>query len=271
MGRIEQGTVEVDGVETFLRRVAGEGPPTLFVHGNPTHSQDWVPFLERMEGAAVALDLPGWGRSERPPRFDYTMHGLARFVGRFLDVLDVDEYALAMHDWGAVALIAAQREPDRVRRLALINGVPLLPGYRWHWVGRLWRRRGLGELVNLTATRAGTSLALRQATADRRPMPREFVDALWLHRQRGAGRPVLELYRSADPKALEEAGGRLAELRCPAIVVWGARDPYLGTGFAHLYARRLPNAELLLLEDAGHWPWIDRPDLVERIVGFLES
>ena len=65
---IETGTVMVDGVSTFFRRVPGEGPPVVFVHGNPTHSEDWQPFLERIPGPALAFDLPGWARSTRPFR-----------------------------------------------------------------------------------------------------------------------------------------------------------------------------------------------------------
>jgi pimeloyl-ACP methyl ester carboxylesterase len=268
--RIEEATVSVDGVRAFLRRVAGDGIPTVYVHGNPTHSGDWVPFMERMSGPALAPDLPGWGQSDRPEGFDYTMHGLARFTDRLLDELEIDEYKLVVHDWGSLALIGAQRRPERVRGLVVINAVPLLPGYRWHPIARLWRRRGIGEMVNLTGTRRGAALLLRQATADGGPMPEEFVDSLWRYRQRGTGRPTLRLYRSADPELLEAAGSRLGELRCPALVVWGARDRYLPIEFARAYAGRLPDAELVELPDAAHWPWLDRPDVVERVVGFLE-
>jgi pimeloyl-ACP methyl ester carboxylesterase len=271
VARIEEATVTVDGVRVFCRRTPGDGIPAVFVHGNPTHSEDWVPFMERMSGPSIAPDLPGWGRSDRPRDFDYTMHGLARFADRFLDRLRVDEYRLVVHDWGSLALIGAQREPDRVRGVVVINAVPLLPGYRWHPIARLWRRRGVGELVNLTGTRAGAALLLRQATPDGRPMPREFVDSLWRYRQRGTARPTLQLYRSADPELLEAAGLRLGDLACPALVLWGTRDRYLPVEFGRLYAERLPNAELVELADAAHWPWVDRPDAIDRVVGFLDE
>ncbi|MFZ0790816.1 MAG: alpha/beta fold hydrolase, partial [Chromatiaceae bacterium] len=148
MAEIETGTVMVDGVSTFFRRVPGDGPPAVFVHGNPTHSEDWLPFLERMRRPALAFDLPGWGRSARPSpaAFDYSMDGLGHFVGRFLQRLAVDDHSLVVHDWGSVALLPAQEEPAGIRRLVIINAVPLLPGYRWHRTARIWRTRGLGEL-----------------------------------------------------------------------------------------------------------------------------
>jgi pimeloyl-ACP methyl ester carboxylesterase len=268
---LSEETVEVEGARTFYRRLPGHGTPVVFVHGNPTHSEEWLPFLARMSAPAVALDLPGWGRSDRPPDFDYSMHGLARFFGRFLDVLGVERYRLCLHDWGGLALIEAQRRPERVERLVISNSVSLLPGYRWHWVARyFWRPRLVGELFNATSTRAVTALALRQATADRRPMPAWHVDMIWRHLDRGTKRAILRLYRSAPPEALEEAGRELGGIECPALVVWGARDPYTSPRFGQMYAERLPNAELLEVEDAGHWPWIDRPDLVERMVAFLE-
>lgn len=268
---IEESTVNVDGVRVFYRRIAGDGAPIVFVHGNPTHSEDWMPFLRRLDRPAIALDLPGWGRSERPDGFDGTMYGLASFFGRFLDVIDVDAYRLAVHDWGAVALIAAQRHPERLRRLVIVNAVPLLPGYRWHWIARLWRRRGVGEVLNATTTRAGTALLLRQATGDRSPMSTQFVDTIWRYFDRETRRAVLELYRSAPEAALAAAGSRVDDLDCPALVVWGVRDPYLPVEFGRAYRDRLPNAELVEAPDAGHWPWVERPALVDRIVEFIEA
>jgi len=271
---IEESTVDVDGVRVFTRSTPGDGIPTVFVHGNPTHSEEWVPFMERLGSAGLAPDLPGWGRSDRPDpaTFTGTMLGLAAFFERWLDTLGVGEYRLVVHDWGAVALIAAQADPERLRRLVVIDAVPLLPGYRWHWVARyMWRRRAVGELFNAITTRAGVALLLRRATAHRGPMPDSFVDMIWRHFDRGTKRAILELYRSAPEDALVAAGSRLGELACPAMVVWGAADPYLPARFGHLYAARLPAAELVEIADAGHWPWIERPDVVDRVVRFLEA
>jgi pimeloyl-ACP methyl ester carboxylesterase len=269
---VEQRVVRVDGVRTFYRRVPGEGLPAVFVHGNPTHSEAWLPFLERMPGPALALDLPGWGFSETPDRarFDYSMHGLGAFVGRFLEALDVADHALVVDDWGAVALIDAQAHPALVRRLVLIDAVPLLPGYRWHWVAdRVWRRPVLGELANLTMTRAGLALLSRQASPGRRPLPEDFLDLIWRGRRPGTWPALLDLYRSADPDRLAAAGSRLGELSCPALVVWGQNDPYIPVRFGRAYAERLPAAELVELERAGHWPWLQRPEIVDRVVAFL--
>jgi pimeloyl-ACP methyl ester carboxylesterase len=271
---LETGTVMVDGVSTYFRRVGGAGPPTVFVHGNPTHSGDWLPFLERLGRPAIALDLPGWGRSARPSavEFDYSMTGLARFFNRFLQRMAVELYSLVVHDWGAVALIAAQNEPERVRRLAIANAVPLLPGYRWHRTARVWRTRGLGELSRLLATRRLVDLGLRESRAGFRKHDPAFVAEVHgqLRDRRGAA-AILALYRSADPDRLAAAGEDLGSLSCPALVIWGGSDRYLPARFGAAYAERLPAAELVEAPDAGHWPWVDQPELVDRMIRFLRD
>jgi len=82
---------------------------------------------------------------------------------------------------------------------------------------------------------------------------------------------ILRLYRSADPDRLAAAGEHLSTITAPTQVVWGMRDRYLPGRFGAAYAERLPRAELIEAPDAGHWPWIDQPGLVERVIGFLEA
>ena len=270
--RITETTIDVDGVEIFVRRTEGEGPPVVFSHGNPTHSGQWVPFLECLQRPAIAFDLPGFGRSATPSprRFDYSMNGLARFYGRALDQLGVEEHALVVQDWGGLALIDAMTHPERLDRLVIIDSVAFLPGYRWHRIARVWRTRGLGELANLTTTKAALRFISRESNATPGPIPRDFFEMIWAARRRGTWPAMLKLYRSAPEDSLAAAGVGLGRLECPALVAWGAHDPYIPVKFGRAYAERLPNAEYFELSDAGHWPWLDRPDLIDRVVGFLD-
>jgi pimeloyl-ACP methyl ester carboxylesterase len=269
-GQIEEGELRIDGVRAFYRRVPGEGTPAIYCHGNPTHGEDWLPFLGR-GGPALAIDMPGWGRSDRPDpaRFGYSMYGLSEFLERCLDELGVAERKLVVHDWGGLALIGAQRRPELVERLVIVDAVPLLPGYRWHWIAQLWRRRPIGEFLNATTTRRSMALLMRQARGDRSAMPDEFIEMTWRHWDAGTRAATLALYRHADPDRLALAGRQLGRIECPALVVWADRDPYLPLRFGEAYAAALPGAELEVASGAGHWPWIDDPALVERILRFL--
>jgi pimeloyl-ACP methyl ester carboxylesterase len=190
------------------------------------------------------------------------MAGYDRFVEDFLDHAEVERVRLVVHDWGAVGLLWAQRFPERVERLVVINAVPLLPGYRWHFFARMWRRRVVGEVV----------IGLSTQWAWRRLLPPTVVEKSWPHFDQGTQRAILQLYRASPEDALARAGLDLGRIDCPALVVWGDRDSYIPSTFAEAYAGALGgNAEVLHLNDAGHWPWHDRPDAVDRIAAFLDA
>jgi pimeloyl-ACP methyl ester carboxylesterase len=268
---IQTHTGELGGEPVYWREgpTPGDRSPVLYVHGVPTSSDDWVPFLERTGG--VAPDLPGFGRTSKRGDLDYSIAGIDRFVERFLAEREIDRVRLVVHDWGSAALAFAQRLPERIDRLVIINAVPLLPGYRWHRTARVWRTRGLGELAMGMSSRWVLKQALREANATAGTMPDAFVRSVHAHFDQGTQRAILRLYRSADPEVLAAAGARLGDIAAPALVVWGKEDPYLPPAFADDFAAALPDARAHVVAGAGHWPWYDVPDLIEEIVAFLDG
>jgi pimeloyl-ACP methyl ester carboxylesterase len=261
----------VAGIPLFWREApAPARRPTIYLHGVPTDGDDWLQFLARTGG--VAPDLPGFGRSGKPADFDYSIEGYERFLQAFVEHLRLERFSLVVHDWGAVGLALAQRMPERVERLVIVNSVPFLLGYRWHRIARMWRRRVVGELLMGTSSRWAFKQLSREATAAPGPLPDAFIDRIWKHFDHGTQRAILRLYRSAPEDALARAGERLAEIRARALVLWGTHDPYLPTSFAEAYADALGGpARVELVEDAGHWPWIDRPEVVETVAEFLDT
>jgi pimeloyl-ACP methyl ester carboxylesterase len=264
---IEEHTGQLGDIPVFWRDAPHDGTPIVWVHGVPMSSYLWLPFLSRCGG--VAPDLPGFGRSAKRADLDYSIEGYRRFLADFLDHVGVGRLRLVVHDWGAVGLALAQAEPDRIERLVIINSVPFLPGYRWHWVARIWRRRVAGELAMGSSTRWGLRLLSRQATASGQPLPEDLLDSVWEAFDQGTQRAILRLYRGSPPDVLAQAGRHLDRIDAPTLVVWGESDRFLPTRFAEAYAARLPNARLHRVRDAGHCPWIDQPGLVEDICAFL--
>ncbi len=245
-----------------------EGAPTpLYLHGVPTSSDDWLSFLARSGG--IAPDLPGFGRTGKPGFLRYTIDEYDRFIERFLDQLGVEQVSLVVHDWGAVGLAFAQRRPERIARLVIINAVPFLPGYDWHRTARIWRTPGLGELSMGATNRFTLRLLTRESNVAKGPLPDEWIGSTLAHFDQGTQRAILRLYRSSPPETLAAAGAKLGELRVPALVAWGQRDPYIPERFGREYSRVLPQAELVEYPDAGHWPWLDRPDMIDRVADFL--
>lgn len=230
----------------------------LYVHGVPNAGSMWRPFLRRTGG--VAVDLPGFGRSGKRGDLDASFTALGRFVGDFVDHLGWERLRLCAHDWGSVALLWAMREPERVERLVLIDTVPFLPGYRWHFLARQWRRRVVGELAMGSTVRP----------VARRLLPRELADEVLEDFDLGTQRSILRLYRSADEELLAKAGAGLGRITAPALVVWGGRDPYIAPQFAQRHAAALGGpAAVHVQPGAGHWPWLGAPELVRMVTDFL--
>jgi pimeloyl-ACP methyl ester carboxylesterase len=261
-------TGDVAGLSTHWREAPGEGsPPILYLHGVPTASWECLPFLERIGG--VAPDLPGFGESAKPEDFDYSIEGYMPWLEAFLDSAGLERFSLVVHDWGGgLGLALAQRIPDRIERLVVQASVPLLPGYRWHWVARVWRTPGLGELSMATATKRGSRQLTRLSNVS--PLPTSFTDRIWRHFDRGTRRAILRLYRASPPDVLAAAGQRLGDLSCPTLILWPTEDPYLGAELGPQYTEAIgENARLEMIERAGHWAWLDRPDVIEKAAAFL--
>jgi len=267
---VTQETLQLDGQPVHLRRGGDDEVPILYLHGIPTSSFDWLAPLAL--GGGIAVDLPGFGRSGKRGDLDYSLQGHATFIGRLLDELEIERVRLCMHDWGAAAgLLWAMSAPERVQRLVVVNAVPLLPGFRWQRPASLARRPVVGEMLVGLGIRSVLGFASRRASAGRGPLPKPFVASAAEGFDQGTQRAVLKLLRSATPESLAAAGKGLSSVTAPALVLWGAQDPYIPARFGAGYAATLGDATLETVPDAGHWPWIDRPQLSERIVAYLSG
>ena len=278
MSAVEIGIRElhVDGVRTPLREAgpSADGEAVVFVHGNPGSGADWEPLLHAVGAGgrrALAWDAPGFGQARAPASFAQTVDAHAAFIGRALDALGVERAHLVLHDFGGPwGLRWAAGDPARLGSAVLV-GTGVLPGYRWHALARVWRAPIAGELFMATTTRPGFRLLLGRGNP--RELLRSFVDRMYDDFDRGTRRAVLELYRSVtdvsgDSRRLIEA---LAPLDRPALVLWGAYDPFLPVAFAERQREAFPGAEVVVLPDSGHWPYVDDPDaFTSRLTAFLE-
>ncbi len=268
--RVDEHTIEVAGAPVFHRSAPATGVSPLYLHSVPTSADDWTGFLERTGG--IAPDLMGFGRSGKAGNLDYSLNGYVGFVGDFLDEIGVERVKLVGHGWGAaIGLMFARRHPERVERLVLCNAVPLLNGFRWPGLVRRWRRPVLGELLMGSTSRWLLARVMRRGCARPEAWSDERLAEVWEQFDQGTQRAILRLHRRGDERSLAAAGGELADLHQPALVVWGARDPWLDPAFADAYAAKLPRASLQRYPDAGHWPWLDEPAVIDRIAGFLDE
>lgn len=270
--------VEVDGIRSplFDGGPLGHGSveeAVVFVHGNPGSSGDWEDLAGRVSEFAPVLapDMPGFGQADKPRDFPHTVAGYAAHLGRLLEHCGVRRAHLVLHDYGGPwGLAWAAEHPDALSSVTLIDTGVLL-GYRWHWLARVWRTPGLGEVFMATATRPAFRLLLRQGNP--KGLPRAFVDRMYDDFDRDTRHAVLRLYRSSGSLAdgAHALNGALRPLKVPALVIWGRHDPYVPVEQAERQRETFPSAEMVILDGSGHWPFADDPEATAgALVPFLQ-
>jgi pimeloyl-ACP methyl ester carboxylesterase len=268
---VHSGSITVDGIRS---PVLSAGPPdadeaVVFVHGNPGPSEDWRGLVAATGpiARAVAFDMPGYGGADKPSDFPYTVEGYAAHLGRMIDAAGIRRTHLVAHDFGGPwVLVWALAHRERLASLTLMN-IGVMRGYRWHLPARIWRTPVLGEVTLRTTTLPAVRSVLRHGSP--RSVPDDLVRRTYQSfRDRGTQRAILSLYRSTSPAVLgsEALRDRLRRLDVPVLVVWGARDAYVDVKYAQQQRETFPQAEVVILEDSGHWPMIDDPETVERAV-----
>jgi pimeloyl-ACP methyl ester carboxylesterase len=263
----------VDGHRLRFVR-SGAGPPVVLVHGFASSLYTWKDVLpdltERHE--VVALDLPGFGGSDRPP--DLGFEELPAAVVGLMDGLGLPRAALVGNSMGGgvVAVVAAER-PERVSALVLIDaaGFDLEPGDQPAMV-----RLMVSPLGSLAATlpvrRLAVETALRQVFHDDRLVTDERIAEYMSGTFRpGTFEAMRSLGRSLDGRTavVEE---RLARIEAPTLVLWGREDRWVPLAHADRFVAAIPNAEKNVLDACGHMPQEERPAAVgDLLLRFLEA
>ena len=270
-----QHQLDLAGVRTPCYDSADSGTEAvLFMHGNPGSGADWLDLMSEVQGfvRTLAPDMPGFGTAGKPADFAYTVAGYAAHIDLLLAARAVERVHLVLHDLGGPwGLAWASSHPERVASITLIN-VGIMKAYRWHYLAVIWRLPIIGELFQATTTRATFRLVLKHGNP--RGLPRAFVDRMYDHYDRDTRRAVLKLYRSTASlgAAAAEATAALRPRDLDCLVLWGKRDPYVSWRYAAEQRETFPRADIVYLEDSGHWPFIDNPAVVaQTVVPFLRK
>lgn len=260
--------IVVDGIRTPLIQAgpASAAEAVVFVHGNPGSSEDFDDLVAKAGrfSRAIAVDMPGFGTADKPKDFDYSVGGYARHFAKVLEQLGVRRAHLVLHDFGAAwGLQWAVDHPDAAASVTLLN-VGILQDYSWHYLAKIWRTPVAGEIFNAAATIAAFRLLLKHG--NRKGLPPKFVDRMYRDFDAGTKRAVLKLYRATGPEDFEAMLEPVRALNLPALVIWGARDPYLPLKQAQLQRNAFPDARIEVLPESGHWPFADDPQQVAGLV-----
>jgi haloalkane dehalogenase len=242
----------------------GDGPTILLLHGSPTWSFLYRHVVSGLRDRfrCIAVDYPGFGLSDRPTNFGYTISELTGVVGELIDHLQLDDFILMGQDWGGpIGLGSATVRADRVRGIVLGNTafwpIDALANRAFSAImsSRPMQRRILDRnllVEQFLLGKAGPQLTAEEADHYRmvQPTAAARLALAVMPRQIRAARPLLKQLEQDVPALL---GGK------PTLAVWGMRDmvfrpdaclPRIRSAFSDLDVIEFPQAKHFIQEDA---------------------
>lgn len=295
--------IEVSGLDTTLypfdrnfhelpsghrMHFVDEGPvdrqPVVMVHGNPTWSFYYRELIRGLENEfrCLAPDHVGMGLSDRPADrdYDYTLATRMADFGHWMDAIEPERAVdFVVHDWGgAIALSWAVRNPERVRRLVVLNTWAfMIPDDAALPRSLAFARTPLGGLL-IKGFNAFSGIAVRVATEKK--LDPAVARGLTAPYRGGPSRRLATLrfvqdipLKESDPAwaVLADTEARLDRLADkPMLFGWGARDFVFNDEVLDKWREFYPNARIDYIEDAGHFVLEDAHDrLVPEIREFL--
>lgn len=254
----------------------GDQNPILMVHGNPTWSFYWRGLIRALQPnhRVVAIDHLGCGLSDKPNDFDYCLQSHIENLCGLVDELDLKNITLVAHDWGgAIGLGTLLACKSRFKQIILFNTGAYRPHFipfrirvcRWPWIGTLGVRG-----LNLFA-RAATVMATEQKGG----LPKPTASGLLFPYDNWQNRIAIDRFVKDIPlspshrtwkvlQSIEESLNDLADW--PILMIWGMKDWCFRPDCLRRFQQHWPNAEVVEIDDAGHYVVEDAPELVETHV-----
>lgn len=254
----------------------GHGPSVVLIHGIPTHKYLWrdvTPPLVAAGFEVIAFDMMGYGESDKPLGVDLGIAAQARMLARGLTELRWSGGMVVGHDiGGGVAQLMAVNDVDLVQRLVLVDTIAY-DSFPEPGIARL-KEPVWDEILgapDFDLAKGFKKGLMRGITRSERVTP-ELV-AAYERPFRGVEgrRAYLRAARALRTEELSSRMGAVERLSIPALIIWGADDPFQPLGYAERLAKSMVNARLVVVEGASHFLPEDEPaTLADDIAGFAQ-
>jgi len=265
MTTIHYNKANVGGLNVFYREAgAADAPALLLLHGFPSAGhmfRNLIPMLaDRFR--IIAPDLPGFGRSDMPPRdrFTYTFGGLAEAMERFTEVIGLARFALYVFDYGApTGFRMAVRHPERVTAIISQNGNAYEEGLSdgWNPIRAYWQAPTEANRAALRAFLSPETTIWQYTHGVPDPSlvsPDGYsLDNFYLARP-GADEVQLDLFGDykSNVAMYPEFQAYFRKYKPPFLAAWGKNDPFFLPPGAEAFKRDIPGAQVRFF-DTGHF------------------
>jgi pimeloyl-ACP methyl ester carboxylesterase len=264
--------VNVDGARIHYQEFGEATKPTLLlIHGYTASLYVWktvAPMLAQNGFHVVALDLLGFGYSEKPKWFDYSIASQARVVTRFMNRVGIGRATVVGSSYGgAVASTLALDYPERVEKLVLVDTV-CNDNVKNHPILRLAAIRGVGETITpfLVDSRAFQRHRMRRtlSRANRELITKDRVESILRPLTAAdAHHSLLATSRAWDACRIEQDAHLINQ---PTLIIWGEEDTVIPVEDGYKLHDSILRSRLVVLKDCGHVPPEEKSDLFTDLV-----
>lgn len=262
----------VDGVRVHYQEFGDpNGPVLLLIHGFTASTYVWktvAPLLGDQGFRVIAVDLLGFGYSEKPIAFDYTINAQARFISRFMNRLGLGRATLVGSSYGgAVALTVALDYPERVEKLVLVDAV-INDEAKEHPVLKLAAIPGVGEVITpfFLDSRAFMRVRMRNtlAPANHHLITEERISSILRPLSAADGHhSVLATGRNWSANRLERDAHLVNH---QTLIIWGDSDTVIRIENGYKLHNAILNSRFVILKDCGHVPSEEKSELFTGLV-----
>lgn len=247
-------------------------PWLLLLHGYPTSSWDWTAIWPALSARfrLAALDMLGFGLSDKPRRHAYSIFEQADLQEALLEHLGVGEAHLFAHDYGntvAQELIARRNEGSlsfSLKSAVFLNGGLFPEQHRARPIQKLGLTP-LGPALGLLMSRSWLRRTFDSIFGPNSKASNEEIDGHFALIREGGGARVLHRLLHYIPERAanrERWVGALQNTLIPLRLIDGGADPVSGAHLYYYYLEQIPNADAVLFEDIGHYPHTEAPEAV---------
>ena len=245
----------------------GNGVPLLLIHGHAESLYIWRHNIDELSKHfnVFALDLKGFGRSDKPENTDYSIQAMSNLIINFMNALKIGPAVLVCHSFGGkIGIQCILDHPLKFKGLVLLGSA----------VGKfkIWRLfktmtvKGMGEMmIRMINRRTVKSILKNLHYKDYQVSEEEITEFLEPNKTPG-GRKAFLSYLREFLKAEDYYMQHIKKISLPVLIIWGKNDEFISSDHGVLIHEKLENSKLEILEDCGHNSQEDQSIIVNNLI-----
>lgn len=270
----EDKFIMIDDVNYHYLEYPGTGRDIFLLHGFASSAYTWekvIPYLTGQGYHVWAVDMKGFGWSDKPEDAKYDTVTLMQEVNKLMDVMGLKDVVFVGNSLGgAIAVLMALEHPEKTDQLVLIDsaGYPIDKPF----VIKMANVPFAGEIARLFFGRYVVKSTLKEVLFNDDMVTEEKIDA-YFHRMstENAVYAQTALARSFDIEALSTYTKRIPDIKNRTLIIWGENDEWIPPVSGHKFRKDLSNSTLVILPECGHIPQEEKPEQTAKlIIDFVE-